>query len=226
MYGEPQILLLEIQMNEVKKIIESSHYQTFDFLGDRKRDSDSGKKYELSKLDEYNLNEKSCLDIGCNAGYFLFRLIDKNPKTLVGIDLGQKFIDIANNLNNDYFKCNIIKFICGDFFSYNFETRFDLIICFSTFHYFDDKQKDFTDQCFILLNVKGTLLLEVEEFPENLTSKICNNPRPADGRNYNYPNELKMKEFVSGKFNIGDKYISTKQEGSLYDRYFYRLEKI
>jgi hypothetical protein len=35
-----------------------------------------------------------------------------------------------------------------------------------------------------------------------------------------------MREFVRGKFEIEDKYKSIKQSGSLYDRYFYKLQKI
>jgi len=35
-----------------------------------------------------------------------------------------------------------------------------------------------------------------------------------------------MREFVKGKFEIEDKYKSIKQGASLYDRYFYKLQKI
>ena len=61
----------------IKEILERSDYQSFDFLGDIKKGSDSSKKFELSKLLEYDLLGKSCLDVGCNAGYFLFQLLEK-----------------------------------------------------------------------------------------------------------------------------------------------------
>jgi len=213
-------------MSSVKNIIENTHYQTFDFLGGSRKDSLSGEKYKMSRLDDYDINGKNILDVGCNAGYFLFRLTPKNPNILVGIDLGENFINTANELNKEYFKSDKLRFIFGDFFSFNFEEKFDLIFCFSTFHYFGDKQKDFFDKCFDLLNDKGILLVEIEEYPENKIPEINNTPRPADKKKYNYPNELKIREFISEKFNILDKYISTKQGGSLYDRQFYKLKKI
>ena len=124
----------------VRKELEKSHYQTFDFLEENKKDSDSGEKYRLSKLGAFDLNNLSCLDIGCNAGYFLFRLLQKKPRRLVGIDLGEKFIDVANTLNREVFKSNIISFVCRDFFRYYFGEKFDMILCFSSFHYFGDNQ--------------------------------------------------------------------------------------
>jgi SAM-dependent methyltransferase len=212
----------------ISEILEKSDYQTFDFLGDRKKGSNSGKKYELSKLEEFDLYGKTCLDVGCNAGYFLFRFLGRDPKILIGIDLGKRFIDIANELNREHFKSDILTFICGDFFSFDFKEKFDLIICFSTFHYLVGKQKDFLDGCFNLLNVEGILLLEVEEYPKNDVPDINHDPRPYDKDKIrlDYPNNLKMREFVSGKFDILDRYISVKQTGELYGRYFYKLQKI
>lgn len=99
----------------ISEILEKSNYQSFDFLGGRKRGSNSSKKYELSKLEEFDLYGKACLDVGCNAGYFLFRFLNKNPEALVGIDLGERFINIANELNEEHFKSHIITFIYGDF---------------------------------------------------------------------------------------------------------------
>lgn len=211
----------------IKEAMERSDYQSFDFLGDRRKGSDSSKKFELSKLGEYDLRGKACLDVGCNAGYFLFRLLEKNPENLIGIDLGERYIDIANELNREHFKSNI-QYIFGDFFSCDFSIKFDLIFCFSTFHYFVGKQKDFLDRCFVLLNKKGFLLLEVEEYSKNDVSEINHDPRPFDPAKteLDYPNQLKMKEWIFDKFDMLDRYPSVKQTGSVYDRYFYKLQKI
>jgi SAM-dependent methyltransferase len=209
----------------VKEILKRSDYQTFDFLGDHRKGSDSGKKWELSKLEEFDLKGRTCLDIGCNAGYFLFRLLGKEPQSLVGIDLGERFINIAKDLNKELFKSEILTFIYGDVFSFDFERKFDLIVCFSSFHYFIGKQQDFITKCFDLLNDDGVLLLEVEEYPNNIISELSNEPRPADKGRYDYPNYLKMKEYVSGIFGIVERYKSVNIGGSLYDRYFYRLQK-
>ena len=211
----------------IKEILERSDYQSFDFLGDIKKGSDSSKKFELSKLLEYDLLGKSCLDVGCNAGYFLFQLLEKKPMDLIGIDLGEGYISIAKDLNKEHFKSKIC-FIFGDFFSWNSQIKFDLIFCFSTFHYFVGKQKEFLNRCFNILSDKGILLLEVEEYPNNDVSEINHDPRPYDKDKIelDYPNHLQMKEFVVDKFVILDRWESVKQRGSAYDRYFYKLQKI
>lgn len=213
-------------MSKLEELLTKSHYQSFDFLGKEKRDSDSGRKFELSKLETYDLKNKTMLDVGCNSGYFMFRLLPKEPKKFVGIDLGEKFIDCANALNKEYFKSDKVEFHCGDFFLWNFNIVFDLIICLSTFHYFDEWQPDFFSCSHQLLKKKGILLLEVELYPINKTPMVNNDPRPADKKRYNYPNDLMIKEYIKNLFVIKDHYISTKQGGSLYDRYIYKLERI
>jgi SAM-dependent methyltransferase len=210
----------------LKEVMKESHYQTFDCIGEGRRDSDSGKKYELSRLGAYYLQDANVLDIGCNSGYFLYRLLDKDPALLVGIDLGEKFIKVANILNQEHFKSNVVQFIFGDFFTYYFEDMFDFVICFSTFHYFDNQDVFFV-RCHELMKDRAILILEVEEYPyENDISIINRDERPADKKRYYYPNRTKMEELVSGKFNILDRYISVKQGGSLYDRWFYKLQKV
>lgn len=211
--------------DRLDEILKESHYQTFDFEG-KNRDSNSRRKYDLSRLASYDVKGKACLDVGCNSGYFVFKLKEKKAKSLIGIDLGEKFIKIARELNIGYFHFDGVEFIYGNFFNYDFYTTFDLVICFSTFHYFGNMQELFFTRCNEILNDKGTLLLEIEEYPINEKPMIDDSIRPADKKRYNYPNELMMREFVKGKFEIEDRYVSVKQGGSLYDRYFYKLRKI
>jgi len=211
--------------NRLQEILKDSHYQTFDF-DSTKRDSRSKIKYDLSRLDSFDIKGKNILDVGCNAGYFLFKLQGKQPDKLIGIDLGEKFIRIANELNEEYFCHNNIQFIFGDFFTYKFELKFDLIICFSTFHYFGERQVVFFSRCREMMNEDAILLLEVEEYPINEKPIIDTTARSADKKQYHYPNELMMKEFVKGGFIIEDKYASVKQGGSLYARCFYKLRKV
>jgi len=208
---------------DIVQILAKSHYQTFDLIEGDKRDSNSILKYELSHLDSYDLAGKSILDVGCNAGYFLFKLRNKGASKLIGIEIGEKFITIANDLNREVFKSPSIKFILGDFLTYQFNDKFDLIICFSTFHYFGYNQPIFFDHCYWLLNEGGKLLLEVEELPFNDEPRI-----DIDSRDPNriYPNALKMTQYMKGRFNILNKYPSVHQKGSVYERWFYGLEKV
>jgi len=217
-------------MQKNKKILEilkKSHYQRFDFLEDSAKDSNTSKKYELSKLDLFDIKDKKILDIGCNVGYFLFKLLDKDPKELIGIDYSQFFIDLAVGLNEEYFKSNKIKFISKNIFNFETEIKFDLIICFSTFHYFVDTQLNFLSKIYNLLEHQGKFLLEVETFPENDKSFILKSVRPAHPNLIlDYPNHKQLEFWFKDKFKIEDKYNSVFQVGSLFPRYFYLLSKI
>lgn len=210
---------------EIARILEPSHYQTFDFLGDNRRDSDSAAKYIASRLEEMDLVGKSILDVGCNAGYFLFRLRDKNPDFMLGIDTGQKFINVAEAINATIYQDKSIKFVCGDFFNSSW-LHFDLIICFSTFHYFGNQQGKFFDDCFGRLLPGGVLLLEVEEYPDGNTPMVHNAVRPADRKLYPYPNQAQLATWTEGKFIAVDHYPSVKQGGTLYDRFFWHFKRI
>lgn len=211
---------------EVSKILEKSGYQSFDFLGSGPSGSRSGEKYKLSKIGDMQLEGTDILDVGCNAGYFLYRiLLEKKPNSLLGIDLGDVWIDIANLLNEHHFKSDKVKFICGDFFTQTFDKKFDLILCISTFHYMVNQQQELIDKCHSLLNEGGILLLEVEEYTKNDVPEVNHDPRPYDPAKLklDYPNNLKVKEYIAGKFDILERYASVVQGGSVYARYFYRL---
>jgi tRNA (mo5U34)-methyltransferase len=186
----------------IEQILEKSHYQTFDFIEGDHRDSDSKGRFEKSRLESFDLVDKNILDVGCNAGYFLFRLLNSGAKSLVGIELGEKFVYVSNELNNQVYKSNKVKVILGDFFDYEFDQHFDLIICFSTFHYFKDNQL-FFNKCFELLNKDGILLLEVEEYPEN---------------------SLNLQRYLNEKFTIINKYKSIIQIS--HERWFYEFKRL
>lgn len=203
--------------------LKECNYQTFDFLGDTLRDSNSPEKYKLSKLNEMD-NFKSCLDIGCNAGYFLFRLnIHDTFKKYVGIDISPKYIKIAEDIKH-FFNATNISFSVADIFNYQSSEKFDLIICFSTFHYFNN-QKEFLDVCFNFLNDNGVLLLEVEEYPSEKYI-TCGIVRNAESERTYYLTKNKMKFMIKNSFILMERYPSVKQPGALYDRWFYKLKKI
>lgn len=210
---------------ELQEILKESHYQTFDFEESR-RDSNSRLKYDLSRLGSMDVTGKVCLDVGCNSGYFLFKLKEKKAAWSTGIDLGEKFIKVAKKLNERYYRFDGLEFIFDDFFEYYFGIKYDLVLCFSTFHYFGFQQEEFFEKCHRIMNESGILLLEVEEYPVNDVQRIDISVRPADKKQYHYPNELMIREFVKYKFDVKDKYVSVKQGGSLYERFFYQLQKI
>jgi len=213
---------------KLRPFMQASFYQTFDFLGEELKASNSAEKYDLSRLTTFNLEGKDILDVGCNAGYFMFKLLGKNPKSIFGIDVHRPFIEIARRINEECFQSNKLDFHVADFFKYKFPLgkMFDFIFCFSTFHYFYENQQLFIDKSYELLNKDGILLLEIEESPDQGEAKIFSPPRPADGKCYFYPNPAMVKQWTKGIFKIVDKYVSTKQNGSVYERQFYVLKKL
>lgn len=213
---------------KLRPFMQASFYQTFDFLGEELKASNSAEKYDLSRLTTFNLEGKDILDVGCNAGYFMFKLLGKNPKSIFGIDVHRPFIEIARRINEECFQSNKLDFHVADFFKYKFPLgkMFDFIFCFSTFHYFYENQQLFIDKSYELLNKDGILLLEIEESPDQGEAKIFSPPRPADGKCYFYPNQAMVKQWTKGIFKIVDKYVSVKQNGAVYDRQFYVFQKL
>lgn len=213
---------------KLRPFMQASFYQTFDFLGEELKASNSAEKYDLSRLTTFNLEGKDILDVGCNAGYFMFKLLGKNPKSIFGIDVHRPFIEIARRINEECFQSNKLDFHVADFFKYKFPLgkMFDFIFCFSTFHYFYENQQLFIDKSYELLNKDGILLVEIEESPDQGEAKIFSPPRPADGKCYFYPNQAMVKEWAKDKYIIKDKRKSIKQAGSMYERWFYEMRKI
>jgi len=69
------------------------------------------------------LNNKTILDIGCGMGDFLVFLKKKKILNYTGIDISELFINHCIKK----FKSKKINFICNDFLTYKFNTKFDYI---------------------------------------------------------------------------------------------------
>ena len=104
--------------------------------------------------------EKSVLEIGVGTGRLAVRVaplcgsfcgIDLSPKT---IERGQENLACFNKVN----------LICGDFLSYDFEEKFDVIYCSLTFMHIFDKQKALC-KIAALLNTSGRLILSIDKNP-------------------------------------------------------------
>lgn len=203
---------------------KDSLYQTFDFLNFDKKDSDSLTKLKMSKLLDYDYTDKKVLDVGCNAGYFLFKILQQceNVQELVGVDTNDKWLNVCYNINRNIFMSNKIK-LYHQSWSDLIEKDFDLIFCFSTFHYFIN-QKEFIENAFTKLNESGILVLEVELSP--MTTSIVEK-LSRDGNGFlDYPSQSKIEEWVTNMFQIIKIEKSVFQGGQFYDRYFFHLKKI
>jgi len=112
-----------------------------------------------SFIERMELNtEKSVLEIGVGTGRLAVRVaplcgsfcgIDLSPKT---IERGQKNLASFNNVN----------LICGDFLSYGFKEKFDVIYSSLTFMHIFDKQKALC-KIATLLNADGRLIVSIDK---------------------------------------------------------------
>ena len=109
---------------------------------------------ELFKLIDLKENE-DVLDLGCGKGIITPYIYQYTHKLVMGIDLSEKRIEGAKKNNPDSNKYN---YICGDFFDYEFNQKFDKIIIFNAFPHFLDKEA-LARKANEILKPKGSLII-------------------------------------------------------------------
>ena len=212
--------ILSLEKHEFDKIKNKITYQSFEQF-DHRTASNSLEKFNCCKYP--TINNCKILDIGCNSGYFCFKLSNNINNKVIGIDSNKDFIESAIRLNKAIFKKKNLQFFENNFFEFE-EKEFDLIFCLSIFHYFSlQNKKEFFDIIYSKLNNNGLLIIEIEENSENVLMKEIE--RPAGGI-FTYPNQQWIENTVSKKFIIEKKNKSVFQPGSIYNRYIYHLRKI
>lgn len=137
-------------------------------------------KFNLLKP-HLNLDGKIVADVGCNNGYYMFKMLDFNPKKIVGFDpsthtaMQFKFI-------NHFVKSNITYELLGVEHLPYFEHKFDTIFCLGVIYHRSDPIKMLKD-IKSSLNANGeayidTMYIDMDgEFaltPKNTYSKIPN----------------------------------------------------
>ena len=90
------------------------------------------------------LRGKRVLDVGCGTGIFTFLLEQYNPKRLVGIDLSEEMLKIAEEKKEA--RNSIASFIAGDAAktAKYIDEKFDFIFSSTTTHYITDLNEMFT----------------------------------------------------------------------------------
>ena len=88
----------------------------------------SNLKYNL--LEPYfNLENKIVADVGCNNGYYMFRMLEQKPKKLVGFDPSPIFntqFDIVNHFIKSDIKYELLGVEHLEFYEHKFDTIFML----------------------------------------------------------------------------------------------------
>lgn len=93
-------------------------------------------KYNLLRK-HFDLKNKKVADIGCNNGYYLFRMQEDNPKLLVGFDPSALF-KMQFDFINHFVKSSIIYELLGVEHLEFYEEKFDVIFCLGVLYHRSD----------------------------------------------------------------------------------------
>ncbi|MBD3823812.1 MAG: tRNA 5-methoxyuridine(34)/uridine 5-oxyacetic acid(34) synthase CmoB [Epsilonproteobacteria bacterium] len=96
----------------------------------------SNVKYNLLRP-HFNLNGKRVADIGCNNGYYLFRMQEDNPAKLVGFDPSALFMTQFQFVNH-FVKSDIVYELLGVEHLEFYEEKFDFIFCLGVLYHRSD----------------------------------------------------------------------------------------
>ena len=106
-----------------------------------------------------NLNNKDILDLGCGTGRFTFLLEEKAPKSINGIDISEKMLEIAKEKAKT--KKSKAEFIVGNISDIDkYKGHFDFIFSSTTFHYIRDIKKLFRS-IYNVLNNNGICIISL-----------------------------------------------------------------
>ena len=93
-------------------------------------------KYNLL-IPHFNLKDKIVGDIGCNNGYYLFRMLEDEPKKLVGFDPSVLYKTQFDFINH-FIKSDIVYELLGVEHLPLYEHRFDLLFCLGVLYHRSD----------------------------------------------------------------------------------------
>ncbi len=137
-------------------------------------------KYNLLER-HFDLGDKVVADIGCNNGYYLFRMLKHNPKQLIGFDPSVHYKTQFDFINH-FIKSPIIYELLGIEHLPHYETKFDTVFCLGVLYHRSDPIKSLKELR-SGLNPKGEVILdtfmidgddEIALTPKNRYSKIPN----------------------------------------------------
>jgi tRNA (mo5U34)-methyltransferase len=151
-------------------------------IGDTFIDSEwqSNIKYNLLRP-YFNLKGKKVADIGCNNGYYMFRMQEDEPELLVGFDPSPLYKTQFDFINN-FVKSDIVYELLGVEHLEFYEEKFDIIFCLGVLYHRSDPVS-MLKSLYRGLDKKGEVILDTfyidgeDEMclcPESSYSKIPN----------------------------------------------------
>jgi len=114
-------------------------------------------KYNLLRP-HFNLKDKIVGDIGCNNGYYLFRMLEDKPKKIVGFD-PSALCNMQFDFINHYIKSDIKFELLGVEHLPFYEHKFDILFCLGVLYHRSDPINTLK-QLYNGLNKNGELILD------------------------------------------------------------------
>ncbi len=114
-------------------------------------------KYNLLRP-HFCLKDKKVADIGCNNGYYMFRMLEDRPKKLVGFDPSPLFKSQFDLLNH-FIKSDIVYELLGVEHAEFYEEKFDFIFCLGVLYHRSDPVV-MLKQLYRALDTKGEVILD------------------------------------------------------------------
>jgi tRNA (mo5U34)-methyltransferase len=129
-------------------------------------------KYNLLER-HFDLTDKIVGDIGCNNGYYLFRMLTHKPKKLIGFDPSAIYYSQFQFLNH-FIKTDIVYELLGVEHVEFYEDKFDVLFCLGVLYHRSDPI-GMLKSLFKGLHKGGELILDT--FMIDGEDEICLTPR-------------------------------------------------
>ncbi len=129
-------------------------------------------KYNLLEP-HFDLKDKIVGDIGCNNGYYLFRMLSQKPKKLIGFDPSAIYYSQFQFLNH-FIKSDIVYELLGVEHVEFYEHKFDTLFCLGVLYHRSDPVA-MLKSLFKGLNKGGELILDT--FMIDGEEEMCLTPK-------------------------------------------------
>lgn len=129
-------------------------------------------KYNLLEP-HFNLKDKIVGDIGCNNGYYLFRMLSQSPKKLIGFDPSAIYYSQFQFINH-FIKSDIVYELLGVEHVEFYEHKFDTLFCLGVLYHRSDPVA-MLKSLFKGLHKGGELILDT--FMIDGEGEMCLTPR-------------------------------------------------
>lgn len=148
----------EKQINETAKLLMPWRKGPFE-IGETFIDTEwqSNIKYNLLRK-HFDLKDKRVADIGCNNGYYMFRMLEDEPKSLVGFDPSPVYKTQFDFINK-FVKSEIVYELLGVEHVEFYEEKFDTIFCLGVLYHRSDPVA-MLKQLFKGLDKQGEVILD------------------------------------------------------------------